>query len=196
MKFYNTLTNKVEEFEEIVKGKIGFYTCGPTVYDFAHIGNFRSYLFEDLVKRYFLYRGYNVLHVMNITDIDDKTIKKAIELKISLQEVTQQYIDGFYKDIEILNILKADVYPKATEHINEMVGIIEKLEDKGYAYIRDNSVYFRIESFAQYGKLANISKEGLKTGLRVDSDEYEKENIQDCGQTEFVLYRCRIDRQW
>jgi cysteinyl-tRNA synthetase len=184
MKFYNTLTRRTEEFKEIEKGKIGFYTCGPTVYDFPHIGNYRSYLFEDLVKRYFLYRGYKVKHVMNITDIDDKTIKKANQLNVSLNEVTQKYIEAFFKDIETLHILKADVYPRATEHIEEMLQMIEKLEDKGFAYRKENSVYFSIDKFKDYGKLANISRDDLKIGVSVDADEYKKENVQD-----FVLWK-------
>jgi cysteinyl-tRNA synthetase len=184
MRFYNTLTNRVETFTEINKGIIGFYTCGPTVYDYPHIGNFRSYTFEDLVKRYFIYRGYKVKHIMNITDIDDKTIKKANETGVSLDEVTSPYIKAFMDDIDTLNIIKADHYPRATEHIPEMLDIVDKLFEKGYAYKKDNSVYFSIEKFAGYGKLANISRDALKIGASVDSDEYDKENVQD-----FVLWK-------
>lgn len=184
MKFYNTLSNKVEEFKEIKKGTIGLYTCGPTVYDYAHIGNFRSYMVEDLIKRYFIYRGYKVHHIMNITDIDDKTIRKANQLKVSLNEVTDKYIQAFMEDVETLNIDKADQYPRATDHITEMLDIIDALMEKGYAYIKDNSVYFSISKFNEYGKLANISQENLKTGVSVDADEYEKDNVQD-----FVLWK-------
>jgi cysteinyl-tRNA synthetase len=184
IKVYNTLNNQVEEFKEINKGTIGFYTCGPTVYDYAHIGNFRSYTFEDLVKRYFLYKGYKVDHVMNITDIDDKTIRKANELNVSLNEVTEKYINAFMDDIETLNIIKAHQYPCATDHIPEMLQIIDQLIEKGYAYKKDNSVYFSIAKFAGYGKLANITQENLQSGTSVDSDEYEKDNVQD-----FVLWK-------
>ncbi len=184
LRVYNTLTNKIEEFKEIKKGHIGLYTCGPTVYDYAHIGNFRSYAAEDLIKRYLLYRGYKVSHVMNITDIDDKTIRKSNELGVSLEEVTEKYIKAFYEDIETLNILKADVYPRATEHIQEMLDLIKALFKNGYAYKKGNSVYFSIEKFENYGRLANISKDSLKVGLAVDADEYDKDNVQD-----FVLWK-------
>lgn len=184
IRFYNTMSNRIEEFKEITKGQIGLYTCGPTVYDYAHIGNFRSYMFEDLVKRYFQYRGFKVKHIMNITDIDDKTIQKANQLKVTIQEVTGKYTDAFLKDIDTLNILRADVYPRATDHIAEMTGIIEKLEENGYAYKKGDSVYFSIEKFPNYGKLANINQETLKIGTSVDADEYDKENVQD-----FVLWK-------
>ncbi|NIM16342.1 MAG: cysteine--tRNA ligase [Candidatus Aminicenantes bacterium] len=184
MKFYNTLTNKIETFKEIKQGTIGLYTCGPTVYDYSHIGNFRSYMFEDLVKRYFIYKGYQVNHVMNITDIDDKTIKKANEMGTSLEEVTSIYIKTFMEDIETLNILKADHYPRATEHIDEMLETVDQLYEKGYAYKKDNSVYFSIEKFSDYGKLANISRDALKIGTSVDADEYDKDDVQD-----FVLWK-------
>ena len=184
IRFYNTLSNHIEDFTEINKGEIGLYTCGPTVYNYAHIGNFRSYTFEDLVKRYLLYRGFRVKHIMNITDIDDKTIKKANELNVTFEEVTNKYTEAFLKDVDTLNILRADVYPKATDHIEEMITIIEKLEKKGFAYKKGNSVYFSIQKFPDYGKLANITKENLRIGISVDADEYEKENAQD-----FVLWK-------
>lgn len=186
MKFYNTLTNRVDEFNEIEKGKIGLYTCGPTVYDYAHIGNFRSYIFEDLVKRYFLYRGYKVLHVMNITDIDDKTIKRANEEGVQLNDVTDKYIKAFMEDIDTLNIDKADHYPRATDHVKEMLEIIDKLMEKGFAYSKDDSIYFSIEKFQDYGRLANISRENLRTGVSIDADEYDKDNVQD-----FVLWKSK-----
>ncbi len=186
MRFFNTLTRRLEEFREIEKGKIGLYTCGPTVYDYPHIGNYRSYVFEDLVKRFFIFSGYRVRHVMNITDIDDKTIRKANELGVPLAEVTQKFIDAFHGDLRRLNILKADVYPRATEHIPEMLSLIAVLLDKGFAYKKDGSVYFSIESFKEYGRLANIDRDKLKPGAAVDSDEYDKEAVQD-----FVLWKGR-----
>ncbi len=184
VRFYNTLTHGVEEFKPISEGKIKLYTCGPTVYDYAHIGNFRSYVFEDLVKRYFSYLGYEIKQVMNITDIDDKTIKKANEMKTTLEKVTDTYIKAFFKDIDTLNILRADIYPRATRHIETMIKLIEALKKKGYAYQKGNSVYFSIEKFPDYGKLANISRDQLTPGLRSEADEYEKEHVQD-----FVLWK-------
>jgi cysteinyl-tRNA synthetase len=184
MRFYNTLTRRLEEFREIEKGKIGLYTCGPTVYDYPHIGNYRSYVFEDLVKRFFLFSGFRVRHVMNITDIDDKTIRKAGELGLPLAEVTRKYIDAFHADLRTLHVLPADVYPRATEHIPEMLQLVSTLMAKGFAYEKEGSVYFSIERFKEYGRLANIDRENLKTGAAVDADEYEKEAVQD-----FVLWK-------
>ncbi len=186
MRFYNTLTRRLEEFRETEKGNVGLYTCGPTVYDYPHIGNYRSYIFEDLVKRLFLFLGYRVTHVMNITDIDDKTIRKANELGLPLAEVTRKYIDAFHADLRALNVLPADVYPRATEHIPEMLKLIAVLLEKGFAYVKDGSVYFSIERFKEYGRLANLDRASLKTGASaaVDADEYEKEAVQD-----FVLWK-------
>jgi cysteinyl-tRNA synthetase len=184
MRFYNTLTRQVEEFKEIEKGRIGLYTCGPTVYDYAHIGNFRSYIFEDLVKRFFVFQGYKVKHVMNITDIDDKTIRKANELKMPLNEVTQKYIDAFNEDMHSLNILAADIYPRATDHVPEMVSLIATLLEKGFAYEKEGSVYFSIARFQDYGRLANIDQDSLKPGTALELDEYDKDAAQD-----FVLWK-------
>jgi len=184
MRFFNTLTRRLEEFREIEKGAIGLYTCGPTVYDYPHIGNYRSYLFEDLVKRFFLFLGYRVRHVMNITDIDDKTIRKANELGVPLAEVTQKYIDAFHEDLRALNVIPADVYPRATGHIPEMLELVSALLAKGFAYEKDGSVYFSIERFPGYGRLANIEQDKLRLGAAVDADEYEKESVQD-----FVLWK-------
>ena len=186
LKFFNTLSRSLEEFKEIHPGEIGLYTCGPTVYDYNHIGNFRAYVFEDLAKRYLIHRGFRVHHVMNITDIDDKTIRKANELKVSLNEATDIYIQAFFADMETLNIRKADIYPRATDHIPEMVALIETLLEKGYAYRKEGSIYFSIAKFPRYGRLSWIEADHLKSGLRVDVDEYGKENVQD-----FALWKSR-----
>ncbi|HDN05681.1 MAG TPA: cysteine--tRNA ligase, partial [Candidatus Bathyarchaeota archaeon] len=161
-------------------GKVKMYTCGPTVYDFAHIGNFRAFVFEDLLRRWLEYCGYKVIHVMNITDVDDKTITAARKKGISLREYTEHYTRAFFEDITALNIEKAHYYPRATEHIPEMVALIKKLLEKGYAYRgEDGSIYYAISKFKDYGKLSKIRVKELKPGARVKVDEYGKEEAHD-----------------
>ncbi|MDD3083644.1 MAG: cysteine--tRNA ligase [Candidatus ainarchaeum sp.] len=185
LKIFNSFGNKLEEFKPINKKEVGLYTCGPTVYNFAHIGNFRAYCWEDILKRYLIFLGYKVKQVMNLTDIDDKTIKGSIEEKIPLNEFTEKYKKAFFEDIKILNILPADIYPEATEHIKEMIELIKELLKKGFAYkSEDNSIYFSIKKFNNYGKLAGINVNKLKEGARIKKDEYEKEGVGD-----FVLWK-------
>ncbi len=182
LKIYNTLNRKKEEFKPIDENNVGIYTCGLTVYNYGHIGNFRSFLFEDLLVRYLVYKGYNVTHVMNITDVDDKTIKNSKKNNLSLYEYTNKYTDAFFEDVETLNMRKAEHYPKATEHIKEMLNLIEKIEEKGRAYkTSDNSVYFKISEMKDYGKLSKIDRSQLKEGAsgRVTADEYDREKISD-----------------
>jgi len=156
------------------------YTCGPTVYDYAHIGNFRAFLFEDLLKRWLTYKEYNVTHIMNLTDIDDKTIKGSQKEGIPLRQFTDFYIQAFFEDIKALNIEPADVYPKATDHIREMVKIIQTLQTKGFAYKgEDGSIYFSVAKFPEYGRLSHLKVGELKAGARVSQDEYAKEEAQD-----------------
>ena len=151
MKFYNTINKRKEEFKPISEDKVTLYTCGPTVYNYAHIGNFRAYIFEDLLRRSLEYSGYEVFQVMNITDIDDKTIRKSIEDGLSLQELTDKYTEAFFEDLDKLNIVRAHEYPRATKFIDEIVKMIETLEKKGYAYqTDDNSVFFRVSKFLDY----------------------------------------------
>jgi len=175
LRFYNTLSRKKEIFKPIKKGRVKIYSCGPTAYDFAHIGNFRSYVFADILRRYLEYKGYRVKHIMNITDIDDKTIKNSKIAKMSLKDFTEKYTREFFKDLETLNIEKASYYPKATENIKEMIKFTEALEKKGYAYERLHSVYFDISKFKDYGKLSRIDLKKIKPGARVDLDEYQKD---------------------
>lgn len=179
IRFFNTLSGSLEEFRPLREGEVRLYTCGPTVYDYPHIGNYRAYLFEDLLKRFLIFYGYKVIHVMNLTDVDDKTIKGARRLGISLQEYTAKYIEAFFEDSQVLRLLPADIYPRATEHIPDMVRMVKGLLEKGFAYYKDGSVYFSIEKFPAYGRLAKINLEELKAGARVDSDEYEKESAHD-----------------
>ncbi|MBI4438448.1 cysteine--tRNA ligase [Candidatus Woesearchaeota archaeon] len=179
MRIYNTLTRKTEEFKPIKGKTVNLYTCGPTVYNYAHIGNFRTYIFGDILKRYLVYKGYNVKHVMNLTDIDDKTIAGSQKEGVSLREFTEKYALYFHQDLKTLNIKEADIYPKATEHINEMVDIIKKLLKKGIAYKAADGIYYSIARFKGYGKLAGLEKANLIPGKRVLKDEYDKESAQD-----------------
>ncbi len=175
----NTLTRRKEEFKPMEPDHVRIYTCGPTVYDFAHIGNFRAYTFEDILCRYLRFKGYKVTQVMNLTDIDDKTIKGCQEESISLDEYTARYKRAFFEDLDALRIVRADVYPEATAHIDEMVTMIKTLMDKGYAYESGGSIYFRIAKFPEYGRLSHMDLSQLKSGARVASDEYEKDQISD-----------------
>lgn len=178
--FFNTLTRKKEECIPILPGKVKLYTCGPTVYDYAHIGNFRAFLFEDLLKRWLEYRGFKVTHVMNLTDVDDKTIKGSQKQAIPLRQFTDFYSKAFFEDIKALNIKSAEVYPRATDHIPEMVELIKVLQAKGFAYKgEDGSIYFSVCKFPDYGKLSHIKVDELKAGARVSQDEYAKEEAQD-----------------
>jgi len=179
MKFYNSFSNKLEVFKPLKK-VVGLYTCGPTVYNYAHIGNFRAYVWEDILKRYLLFSGYKVKHIMNLTDVDDKTIKGSNEEKLALNEFTEKYKKAFFEDIKTLNILEADEYPAATDHIGEIVDWIAKLVDKEVAYKGDDeSIYFSLKKFPNYGKLTNIDPKKLRVGVRINVDEYEKENVGD-----------------
>ncbi|MCX8065613.1 MAG: cysteine--tRNA ligase [Candidatus Hydrogenedentes bacterium] len=181
VRFFNTLTRRLEEFVPTNPPEVKLYTCGPTVYNYAHIGNFRAYIFEDLLKRYLKFRGYKVFHVMNITDVEDKLIRTCRETGKPLREITDFYIKAFFEDLETLQIEKADVYPRATDHIPEMVEIIKKLMEKGHTYEHKGSIYFRLSTFPEYGKLSHMDIENLKAGAsgRVDADEYSIEDARD-----------------
>jgi len=179
IQFFNTLSGRKEPFAPLEPGHVKLYTCGPTVYDYSHIGNFRSYIFEDLLKRFLKFQGYQVIHVMNITDVDDKTIRGASAKAVALSEFTREYVQAFFADAETLHISPADHYPRATEHIPDMVRIIQGLLEKGIAYRKDGSVYFSIARFPGYGKLSKIDLAELRTSDRIESDEYEKESAQD-----------------
>lgn len=187
LKLHNTLTGKVEEFQPLTPPVTRMYVCGPTVHDYAHIGNFRTFLFADLLRRYLKYKGFNVHHVMNITDVDDKIIKKAIEKKQTLREYTDDYTARFFEDFDALGAERPEEILRATDHIPEMIDIIQRLAANGHTYESDGSIYFRINTFPGYGKLSKMNFEGNLTGAseRVDADEYEaKENARD-----FVLWK-------
>jgi cysteinyl-tRNA synthetase len=178
--FYNTMSRRKELFKSIEPKHVRIYTCGPTVYNFAHIGNFRAYIFEDQVRRYLKFKGYKVTQVMNLTDVDDKIIRKCYETQTPLDTYTKTYKEAFFQDIATLNIDKAEHYPEATTHIPEMVALIKSLLQNGLAYkTEDGNIFFRISSFEAYGKLQRIDKTNLRKGQRVESDEYSKESLQD-----------------
>jgi cysteinyl-tRNA synthetase len=180
MKVYNTMSRSLEEIVPLEDGHIRLYTCGPTVYNAAHIGNFRTYVFEDLLRRYLQYCGFRVTQVMNLTDVDDKTIRGSRESGLPLREYTQKYKDMFFEDIKRLNIEAAEHYPAATDHVPEMIALIERLFENGLAYKSDDgSVYFSISKYPNYGRLARVDLEGMQSGARVAQDEYEKDNVAD-----------------
>ncbi|MFH1708294.1 MAG: cysteine--tRNA ligase [Planctomycetota bacterium] len=180
LELYNTLSGRQEEFKPIDAGRVRMYTCGPTVYDFAHIGNFRAYIFEDLLRRHLDWRGFAVRHVMNITDVDDKTIRNSRREGVPLREYTEKYTRFFHEDLDRLNCLRAHVYCRATDHIDAMVATVQLLLDKGFAYRgADGSVYFAIDKFPAYGRLAKLDRGGLRAGARVNQDEYDKAAASD-----------------
>lgn len=178
MRFYNTMSNKIEEFETIENGKVKMYVCGPTVYNYIHLGNARPIIVFDTLARYFKYRGYDVTYIQNFTDVDDKIIKRANEEGISVKEVTEKYIKGFFEDIEPLNISDDIIRPKVTENIPEIIEIIKKLIDEGFAYEKDGNVFFEVKKFEEYGSLSNQKIDELEIGARVDIME-EKNNPLD-----------------
>ena len=185
LSLYNTLTRKKEIFKPLSSESVTLYTCGPTVYNNAHIGNLRTYIFEDLLRRVLIFFEYSVDQVMNITDVDDKTIKGAIEANCSLEAFTKKYKDQFFADLESLSILKAEKYPEATKFIPEMIVLIQSLIEKGYAYERKGNVFFKLEKFEDYGSLAHLGSVDLKQGASNRlSDEYDKDGISD-----FVLWK-------
>ena len=179
MKLYNTLSKSIEDFKPIAD-PVTFYACGPTVYDYAHIGNLRTFIFEDILRRALEFSGFKVKEVMNITDVDDKTIKKSAGKKVDFERLTRDFEAKFFVDLEKLNIEKPEVSPRATDYIPQIVDFIEDLIAKGFAYkTSDGSVYFSIAKFPDYGNLAGLDQSGLQAGIRVNNDEYDKENPAD-----------------
>ena len=180
LKIYNTLNRRKEEFKPIKDNIVKMYTCGPTVYNYAHIGNLRSFMFEDILRRTLKLFGYKVKQVMNLTDVEDKTIRSSIAAGIPLCEYTQKYKDAFFKDLDTLKMERAELYPSATDHIKEMIKLVQILVGKGYGYqTEDGSVYYSIRKFPDYGKLAKIDMKNQRVGTRVKDDEYEKDSVAD-----------------
>lgn len=185
LRLSNTLSGRVEPFQPLEPRQVKMYTCGPTVYDFVHIGNLRTFVFQDVLKRYLRHRGYGVFHVMNITDVDDKTIRNSEAQTVAqLRAFTDRFTQAFFEDCDRLGIEKPDRAVHATEHIDDMVALIRQLQSGGYTYEKDGSIYFRIEAFGDYGKLAKLDREGIRVGARVDVDEYDKQDARD-----FVLWK-------
>ena len=180
VQFYNTLVRRKDDFHPLVGRQARIYTCGPTVYNFAHIGNFRAYTFEDILCRTLRYAGYEVRQVMNLTDVDDKTIRGSHQAGVPLKTFTQPFVDAFFADLRTLNIEPAAVYPAATDHVPEMIALIQRLFANGLAYrSEDGSVYFKVAALPAYGKLAHLDLSSLRAGARVAQDEYEKESVGD-----------------
>ena len=181
LKFHNTLSGKIEEFQPIRQGEVRFYYCGPTVWDYGHVGNFRSAVAADIVRRYLEFKGYQVTHVMNITDVEDRIIAKSQEAGLSIDDYTAKYIEALWEDADALGLKRPDIVPRATRHIPEMVDLIERLLANDHAYKSDGSIYYRISSFPEYGKLSKINFAGNIVGgsERVDTDKYEKEDARD-----------------
>ncbi|HJQ27064.1 MAG TPA: cysteine--tRNA ligase [Blastocatellia bacterium] len=184
LRLRNTLTRALEEFRPLDGQRVRMYACGPTVYDYGHIGNFRTFVAVDVLRRYLKYLGYEVLHVMNITDVEDKIIRNMLQQGKGLEEYTAFYTEAFLQDCQSLNIERAEIIPRATDHIPEMIDIMDRLSARGYTYQSEGSLYFSISSFEGYGRLSGLKLEGNIAGARVDVDEYEKADARD-----FVLWK-------
>ncbi|HEY2976135.1 MAG TPA: cysteine--tRNA ligase [Pyrinomonadaceae bacterium] len=181
LRFRNTLSGKIEEFRPLREGEVRFYYCGPTVWDYGHLGNFRSAIAADIVRRYLKFKGFKVTHVMNITDVEDRIIAKSQEAGLDIDDYTAKYIDALWEDFDALGCERPEIVPRATRHIPEMLSLIERLLETGHAYKSDGSVYYRIASFPEYGKLSKINFAGNIAGAsdRVDTDRYDKEDARD-----------------
>jgi cysteinyl-tRNA synthetase len=197
LRLHNTLTGAKEDFVPLEEGHVRMYTCGPTVWNYAHIGNLRAFLFYDLVRRHLRVAGYRVTHVMNLTDIDDRILDQAMHAGTTIAEYVEPYVKAFFEDMTSLRAERAEQYPRATEHIKEMVEMISTLIEHQNAYIADGDVYFRIASFPRYGALSHLDRAGLKAGARVATDKYDKESVSD-----FALWKksqpgdARLGAEW
>jgi cysteinyl-tRNA synthetase len=176
---HNTLSNQLETLDPVHPGEVRIYTCGPTVYAYAHIGNFRTFVFQDILRRFLRSQGLRLLHVMNVTDVDDRIIGNAAGAGISIREYTEKYIQAFLDDMAAINLEEPEILARATEHIDDMVALIEKLQHKGLTYKSDGSIYYRIAKFPKYGRLSRIDVSGMQSGARVDVDRYEKDDARD-----------------
>src|SRR3984957_8467083 len=176
---HNTFSNRLETLQPLHKGEVRIYSCGPTVYDYAHIGNFRTFVFQDVLRRFLLSRGLRVLQVMNLTDVDDRIIQNAAAAGVSIREYTKKYVQAFFEDMNALHLQQPEETVRATDHIDDMVALISRLQEKGLTYPSEGSIYYRIAKFPDYGKLSKIDLGGMKAGARVDNDRYEKDDARD-----------------
>jgi cysteinyl-tRNA synthetase len=179
IQLHNTLSGKIEKFVPQKAGEVRMYTCGPTVYDYAHIGNYRTFVFQDILRRFLKLRGFHLLHVMNLTDVDDRIIANAAAAGVSIRDYTAKFVQAFFDDCKALSIEAPEHWIRATDHIDDMVKLIEELQKKSFTYAGDGSIYYRIAKFPEYGRLSKIDLTGIQAGARVDNDRYEKESARD-----------------
>ena len=179
IRLHNTLSNQIEPFVPQKPGEVSMYTCGPTVYDYAHIGNYRTFVFQDILRRFLKLRGFRLNHVMNLTDVDDRIIANAAAKNISIREYTEKFVQAFFADCKTLSIEAPEHWIRATDNIDVMVELIQRLQQKTYTYASEGSIYYRIAKFPDYGKLSRIDLSGIQAGARVDNDRYEKESARD-----------------
>src|SRR6202163_28438 len=179
IRLHNTLSNQTEPFVPQKPGEVSMYTCGPTVYDYAHIGNYRTFVFQDILRRFLKLRGFKLNHVMNLTDVDDRIIANAAAARMSIRDYTTKFVQAFFDDCKTLSIEEPEHWIRATDHIDDMVKLIERLRKKTFTYDSEGSIYYRIAKFPEYGKLSKIDLTGIQAGARVDNDRYEKESARD-----------------
>src|SRR5271170_7954868 len=179
IRFHNTLGGKIEAFVPQKPGEVRMYTCGPTVYDYAHIGNFRTFVFQDILRRFLKLRGFKMNHVMNLTDVDDRIIANAAAAGVSIRDYTEKFAQAFFDDCKTLSVESPEHWIRATDHIDDMVKLIQRLQEKSYTYAGEGSIYYRIAKFPDYGKFSRIDVSGIQAGARVDNDRYEKESARD-----------------
>jgi cysteinyl-tRNA synthetase len=179
IQLHNTLSGKIEPFVPLKPGRVGMYTCGPTVYDYAHIGNYRTFVFQDILRRFLKWRGFQLDHVMNLTDVDDRIIANAAAAGVGIREYTEKFVQAFFQDCKTLSIESPEHWIRATDHIDDMVALIQKLQGNTYTYPSEGSIYYRIMKFKDYGKLSKVDLSGILAGARVDNDRYEKESARD-----------------
>jgi cysteinyl-tRNA synthetase len=179
IQLHNTLSGKIEPFVTLKPGQVGMYTCGPTVYDYAHIGNYRTFVFQDILRRFLKWRGFKLNHVMNLTDVDDRIIANAAAARVGIREYTEKFVQAFFADCKTLSIESPEHWIRATDHIDDMVALIESLQKNSYTYPSEGSIYYRIMKFPEYGKLSKVDLSGIQAGARVDNDRYEKESARD-----------------